>query len=106
MSRSCISTRPTDADVTRQAVENEGAKCLVMAGDVSDRKFCRLAVQRTVERLGGLNVLVNNAAFQLHALRLEDLPEEHFDRTMKTNLYGYFHMAQAAVPHMTAATRS
>jgi NAD(P)-dependent dehydrogenase (short-subunit alcohol dehydrogenase family) len=91
-----------DAEVTRQAVENEGGKCLVMAGDVSDRKFCRLAVQRTVERLGGLNVLINNAAFQLHALRLEDLSEAHFDRTMKTNLYGYFHMAQAAVPHMTA----
>src|SRR5688572_25620305 len=91
-----------DAEVTRQAVENEGAKCLVMAGDVTDRKFCRLAVRRTVDGLGGLNVLVNNSAFQLHTSRFEDLSEAHFDRTLKTNLYGYFHMAQAAVPHMTA----
>ena len=45
-------------------------------------------------------MLVNNAAFQLHAARIEDLTEAHFDRTLKTNLYGYFHMAQAAVPHM------
>jgi NAD(P)-dependent dehydrogenase (short-subunit alcohol dehydrogenase family) len=53
-----------------------------------------------LEDLGGLDVLVNNAAFQLHAARFEDLNEDQFDRTMKTNLYGYFHMAQAAVPHM------
>ena len=91
-----------DAEVTRQAVENEGAKCLVMAGDVTDRKFCSLAVRRSVDGLGGLNVLVNNSAFQLHTSRFEDLSEAHFDRTLKTNLYGYFHMAQAAVPHLTA----
>lgn len=91
-----------DAEVTRQAVENEGARCLVMAGDVTERKFCRLAVRRTVDSLGRLNVLVNNAAFQLHTSRFEDLSEAHFDLTLKTNLYGYFHMAQAAVPHLTA----
>ncbi len=54
----------------------------------------------TVKELGGLDVLVNNAAFQLHVSRFEDLGEEQFDRTLKTNLYGYFHMAQAAVPHL------
>ena len=53
-----------------------------------------------MKEFGGLDVLVNNAAFQLHVARFEDLTEEHFDRTLKTNLYGYFHMAQAAVPHM------
>ena len=89
-----------DAETTRKAVEAEGARRLVLAGDVTDRRFCKLAVRRTVEALGGLNVLVNNAAFQLHALRIEDLSEAHFDRTLKTNLYGYFHMAQAAIPHM------
>jgi NAD(P)-dependent dehydrogenase (short-subunit alcohol dehydrogenase family) len=92
---------PADAKTTRQAVEAEGARCLVIAGDVSDEAFCKEAVRKTVEELGGLNVLVNNAAFQLHSYRLEDLTQEHFDRTMKTNLYGYFFMAQAAVPHMT-----
>ncbi len=91
---------PADADVTRQAVEAEGRRCLVIAGDVTDRQFCRQAVDDTVEKLGGLNILVNNAAFQLHSYTLEDLTEAHFDRTLKTNLYGYFRMTQAAVPHM------
>lgn len=91
---------PDDAEVTRHAVEAEGQRCLVMAGDVTSRKFCFKAVARTVKELGGLDVLVNNAAFQLHTSRFEDLTEAHFDRTLKTNLYGYFHMAQAAVPHM------
>ena len=89
-----------DAEITKRAIEAEGRRCLVIAGDVTDRAFCGKAVERTVAELGGLNVLVNNAAFQLHSYRLEDLTEEHFDRTMKTNLYGYFHMAQAAVPHL------
>jgi NAD(P)-dependent dehydrogenase (short-subunit alcohol dehydrogenase family) len=93
---------PADAEVTRKAVEAEGQRCLVMEGDVSDRTFCRRAVERTVKTLGGLNVLVNNAAFQLHTSRFEDLTEEHFDRTLKTNLYGYFHMAQEAVKHMSS----
>lgn len=53
-----------------------------------------------MQDLGGLDVLVNNAAFQEHVDNFEDLSEEHFDRTIKTNLYGYFHMAKAAVPHM------
>jgi len=56
-------------------------------------------VQKTIEAFGKIDILVNNAAFQQHA-SFEDLTEEHFDRTLKTNLYGYFHMAKAAVPHL------
>jgi NAD(P)-dependent dehydrogenase (short-subunit alcohol dehydrogenase family) len=93
---------PADAEITRQAVEAEGARCLVIAGDVTDQAFCKQAVEETVDQLGGLNVLVNNAAFQLHTYNLEDLTEDHFDRTLRTNLYGYFFMTQAAVPHMEA----
>jgi len=89
-----------DAEATKRAVEDEGRRCIVIAGDVADRKFCVDACKRTVKELGSLDVLVNNAAFQLHVSRLEDLSEKHFDRTLKTNLYGYFFMAQAAVPHM------
>ena len=89
-----------DADMTRQAVEAEGRRCLLISGDVSNRAFCRQSVQQTQKEFGRLDVLVNNAAFQLHVSQFEDLTEEHFDRTMKTNLYGYFHMAQAAVPHL------
>jgi NAD(P)-dependent dehydrogenase (short-subunit alcohol dehydrogenase family) len=93
-----------DAEVTRAAVEREGRRALVLSGDVRDRAFCFEAVSAVVEAFGSLNVLVNNAAFQLHVERFEDLTEEHFDQTMKTNLYGYFHMAQAAVPHMSAGS--
>ena len=89
-----------DAEVTRKAVEKEGKRCLVLAGDVAQSAFCERAVAAVIQEFGGLNVLVNNAAFQVHSERLEDLTEEHFDLTVKTNLYGYFHMAKAAVPRM------
>lgn len=89
-----------DAKDTQQAVEKEGRKCILIAGDVADAAFCRDAVAQTVKTFGKLDILVNNAAFQEHVNAFEDLTEEHFDRTMKTNLYGYFHMAKAAVPHL------
>jgi NAD(P)-dependent dehydrogenase (short-subunit alcohol dehydrogenase family) len=91
-----------DAEETRKYVEGEGRRCLAIAGDVKDREFCKKAVAKVVDELGALNILVNNAAFQVHASSFEELTEEHFDETIKTNLYGYFHMAQAAVPHMSS----
>ena len=90
-----------DAEETRQVIEEEeGRRCILIAGDVKDPKFCQSAVQRTVRELGGLDILVNNAAYQEHAEKLEDITEEHFDLTFKTNIYGYFHMAKAALPHL------
>ena len=89
-----------DAKDTRKAVEAEGRGCFLLKGDVSDSKFCESAVEKTVKAFGRLDILVNNAAFQLHVQKLEDLTNEHFDKTLKTNLYGYFFMAKAAVPHM------
>lgn len=89
-----------DAEETKQMVEKEGRSCILMPGDVSDKSFCVLAVKQTIDTFGKLDVLVNNAAFQLHVTQFEDLTEEHFDTTLKTNLYGYFHMAHAAVPFM------
>jgi NAD(P)-dependent dehydrogenase (short-subunit alcohol dehydrogenase family) len=89
-----------DAEETRRHVEREGRRCLLIPGDVKDAAFCRDAVERTVREFGKLDVLVNNAAFQEHAEGLEDLSEEHFDETLRTNVYGYFHMAKAALPHL------
>jgi len=89
-----------DANLTKEKVEAEGRKCILIPGDVSDQKYCDRAVARTVKELGGLDVLANNAAFQVHTSRFEDLTAKHFDETLKTNLYGYFYMAQAAVKQM------
>ena len=89
-----------DAEETKRSVEKEGRRCILLSGDVADPEFCKDAVERTVDELGALDVLVNNAAFQEHVNSFEELTDEHFDRTLKTNLYGYFYMAKAAVPHM------
>lgn len=89
-----------DARETQRAVEGEGRRCVLLPGDVSDPDYCRDAVARTVEAFGALDILVNNAAFQEHANDISDITDRHFDRTIKTNLYGYFYLSRAAVPHM------
>lgn len=89
-----------DAEKTKRAVEEEGRSCIALSGDVSDPKFCKHAVEQTVSQFGKLDILVNNAAFQQHVNDLEDLSDLQFDQTLKTNLYGYFYMTKAAVPHL------
>jgi len=89
-----------DAEETRRRVEIEGRRCLAIAGDVKDDAFCRRAVQKVVRKFGRLDVLVNNAAFQEHADSLEDISDERFDETLRTNVYGYFHMARAGLRHL------
>ena len=90
-----------DAAETRRMVEEKGRRCLVLKHDVRDPAQCREATARTVEELGRLNVLVNNAAYQQAQKRFEDITEEQLRRTFDTNILGYFFMAQAALPHMT-----
>ncbi len=89
-----------DAEQTRRAVEEEGRECLLIAGDVTDAEFCRDAVEQAVEQFGKLDILVNNAAYQQHQEALEELSDEQWDHTFKTNIYGYFRMAKAALPHL------
>jgi NAD(P)-dependent dehydrogenase (short-subunit alcohol dehydrogenase family) len=89
-----------DAEETKRCVEAEGRRCTLIPGDVKDPQFCQQAVEQAVKAFGKLDILVNNAAFQEHAASLEDLDEERFDETMRTNIYGYFHMAKAALPHL------
>ncbi|BDT58781.1 short-chain dehydrogenase [Massilia varians] len=89
-----------DAEETRRCIEAEGRRCITIAGDVKDAAFCNEAVEKVVAQFGRLDVLVNNAAFQEHAGSLLDITEERLDETFRTNIYGYFHMARAALPHL------
>ncbi|MDB5907199.1 MAG: short-chain dehydrogenase [Massilia sp.] len=89
-----------DAAFTQRCVEAEGQRCVTIAGDVKDMEFCQEAVDKVVAQWGRLDILVNNAAFQEHAASLLDLTEERFDETLRTNVYGYFHMAKAVLPYL------
>jgi NAD(P)-dependent dehydrogenase (short-subunit alcohol dehydrogenase family) len=89
-----------DAEETARAVEAEGRRAILIPGDVSDPSYADHALDRTVAELGGLDILVNNAAYQQHQKALEDITDEQFDRTFRTNIYGYFYMARAALRHM------
>lgn len=90
----------SDAEVTKLAVEKEGRKAILIPGDVTDRHFCERAVQQTVQELGKLDILVNNAAYQETREDLADITDEEWDLTFRTNIYGYFYMARAALVHM------
>ncbi len=90
-----------DARKTEELVRAEGRRCLLIAGDVGDVNFCREAVERTAQELGGLNILVNNAAEQHPQKKLEDITPLQLERTFRTNIFGYFYMAQAAMAHLS-----
>ena len=89
-----------DADETAKHIEREGRRCLTMPGDVKDPNFCRQAVDRAAGEFGRLDVLVNNAAYQHHQKSLEDISDEQLDETFRTNIFGYFYMARAALKHL------
>jgi len=96
----CLEEEAQDARETCRWIEREGRECHVIMGDVKDPAFCKRAVEDVVRVFGRLDVLVNNAAFQEHAQSLEDITDERFDETLRTNVYGYFQMARAALPHL------
>jgi len=89
-----------DAEKTRADVEREGRKCVLIPGDLTDAAFCSELVERTVSELGQLDVLVSNGAHQNRKEGLEEISEEEWDRTFRTNIYAYFHLAKAALPHL------
>jgi NAD(P)-dependent dehydrogenase (short-subunit alcohol dehydrogenase family) len=90
----------SDAEETRKAVEQAGRRALLLPGDISDAEFCRSAVEATNEEFGKLDILVNNAAYQNRQDSIEDISDEQWDHTFRTNIYGYFRMAKAALPHL------
>jgi NAD(P)-dependent dehydrogenase (short-subunit alcohol dehydrogenase family) len=89
-----------DAEETKRAVEAEGRRAILLPGDVSDPAYASYAVDRTVDELGRLDILVNNAAYQQHQKALEDITDEQLERTFRTNIFGYFYMARAALEHL------
>ncbi|AKD58061.1 glucose 1-dehydrogenase [Spirosoma radiotolerans] len=89
-----------DAKYTKRIVESKGRSCLVIQADVRSSTACKDVVQQTVDHYGKLNILVNNAAFQMAQEKLEDITEEQLRRTFDTNILAYFFMAQAALPHL------
>lgn len=93
-----------DASETKRMVEARGRRCLTIKADVRDSAACRAAVEQTVSELDGLNVLVNNAAFQMAQKDFLEISEEQLRRTFETNIFGYFFMAQAAVPHLSSGS--
>jgi NAD(P)-dependent dehydrogenase (short-subunit alcohol dehydrogenase family) len=94
----------SDAEETRNAIEAEERRALLLPGDVTSREFCEQAVDQTVNKLGSLDILVNNAAFQKNQESIDDVTEEQWDKTFKTNIYGYFYMVKAALPKMKAGS--
>jgi NAD(P)-dependent dehydrogenase (short-subunit alcohol dehydrogenase family) len=89
-----------DANETKRAVEAEGRRAYPMMGDVREADICQKFVDQTLEQFGKLDILVNNAAFQQSQETLEDVTDQQWDQTFKTNIYGYFHMTKAALPHL------
>jgi NAD(P)-dependent dehydrogenase (short-subunit alcohol dehydrogenase family) len=90
----------SDARDTRTAVEAEGRRCLLLAGDLTDAQFCRTAVERTVREYGQLDIVVNNAAFQQHQASLEELDDAQMEHTFRTNIFAYFRVTRAALKHL------
>ncbi len=89
-----------DAEETKEMVEAEGSEALLIRGDVGDKAFCKDAVGKAIERFGRLDVLVNNAAEQHEQTELTDISEEQLEKTFRTNIFGYFFLTQAALPHL------
>jgi len=93
-----------DAAETVSAVEASGRKALALPGDVTDAGYCREIVERTVRELGGIDILVNNAAFQMSHEGLEDLPDDEIEHTFTTNIIAMFRTSKAALGHMQAGS--
>jgi NAD(P)-dependent dehydrogenase (short-subunit alcohol dehydrogenase family) len=100
----CLPAERVDAQETCRAVQSEGRRCVILEGDLTERDVCLELVDRTIAELGQLDILVSNAAHQNRKESLEDLTDEEFDRTFKTNVYAFFRLVKAALPHLKAGS--
>tara|TARA_R110002012_G_scaffold153651_3_gene313801 strand:+ start:483 stop:1022 length:540 start_codon:yes stop_codon:yes gene_type:complete len=88
-----------DAKETKRMVEKEGSKCLILEGDLKDAKFCKKGIAECIKHYGKLNILVNNAAVQFPKDKLEQISEQQLTETFQTNIFAYFYIPKAALPH-------
>lgn len=89
-----------DAEETRSLVEQQGQTCLLISGDIGDEKFCQRAIRQTVQKLKRLDIVVNNAAVQYPQESLVDVSSKQLEKTFRTNIFSYFYIAKAALPHL------
>ena len=90
----------SDAKDTASYVEKAGRRAVLVKGDVADPQHCRDIIKTAVDELGGVDILVNNAAFQMTHETLEEIPDDEWDYTFDTNIGAMFHLCKAAIPHM------
>ncbi|UHG94777.1 SDR family oxidoreductase [Spirosoma oryzicola] len=95
-----LAEEEVDAQETKRLAEAFGGQCVTLASDVRSKAMCQQVVEQTIAQFGQLNILVNNAAYQHMVENIEDITEEQLQRTFETNIYGYFFMVQAALPHL------
>ncbi len=91
-----------DAEETKNYIEKIGGECLLIAGDISDKNFCKKIVCETIEKFGKINILVNNAGVQYQADDLTKISDEQFDQTMKVNIYGMFYLTKEVLPYLNS----
>lgn len=89
-----------DAEETKRLVEDKGRKCILISGDIGNEEFCRDTVRKTVDQLGKLDILVNNAAEQHPQESIEQITSEQLQRTFATNIFAMFYLTKAALPHL------
>ncbi len=94
-----------DADHTRKLIEQQGRQCLMLAGDIGEESFCEALIAEVIARFGQLDILVNNAAEQHSADRLEDIRSDLLERTFRTNILAMFYLTRAAMPHLRPGAR-
>jgi NAD(P)-dependent dehydrogenase (short-subunit alcohol dehydrogenase family) len=89
-----------DAKETERLVAGHGRRCLTIAGDVGDERFCEQAIERTIREFGHLDILINNAAEQHPQENIEDISADQLERTFRTNIFSFFYMTKAALKHL------
>ena len=93
-----------DANDTKRYIEKLGGDCYLIRGNLAEHKFCREVVEKTLNKYGKIDILVNNAGVQYQKDRLEDIPDDQFDWTMKVNVYGMFYLTKEALPYMKSGS--